>query len=143
MPKMLRLLPAAVLTAAALCGPVLAEPLRCRSINGNVSCVGPGAASCQTVDGRTVCMSRDGDAVQVFGNGQPPADIPEVIEDDEAGEDDASSLPPSFRLPPASLRSMSPRLSIERHDAAGGRLVLRREGRKLHIRTDRLVVDVE
>jgi hypothetical protein len=93
-------------------------------------------------------MSRDGDAVQVFGNGAPSPDIPglpEGIERDGMGdgEDDASSVPPSFLLPPSPLPSMSSRLSIERRDPDGGGLVLQREGRKLRIRTDRLSVRID
>ena len=32
------------------CIPATAETLRCRSINGNVTCAGDGAASCQMVN---------------------------------------------------------------------------------------------
>jgi hypothetical protein len=48
---------------------VSAETLRCRSVNGNLNCVGSGGVACQTVDGKTVCVSGHGDVVQSFGKG--------------------------------------------------------------------------
>jgi len=53
---------------------VQAETLRCTSINGNLNCVGSNGVSCQTVDGKRVCVSGHGDVVQSFGNGQPGRD---------------------------------------------------------------------
>jgi hypothetical protein len=47
-------------------------------VNGNVNCAGPGAHSCQTVNGQTVCSSGDGSVVQSFhGNGPPPG-MPDI-----------------------------------------------------------------
>jgi len=53
----------------ALQVPASAETLRCRSVNGNVTCAGSGGVSCQTVDGKKVCVSGGGDVVQEFGGG--------------------------------------------------------------------------
>jgi hypothetical protein len=84
------------------------------------------------VDGRTVCVGGNGDAVQVFGGGQPPPDPPDLDEDD--GMPDDAAVPSA---PPA------PRLRIERDGPGAGRLLLRREGRSLHLRTDGVSVDIE
>ena len=46
-----------------------AETLRCRSVNGNLTCAGSGGVACQTVNGKTVCVSGHGDVVQSFGKG--------------------------------------------------------------------------
>ena len=51
---------------------VSAETLRCQSINGNLNCAGSSGASCQTIDGKTVCISRHGDIVQSFGRNLSP-----------------------------------------------------------------------
>ena len=131
MPKASVLVPATALAAVLLCGPAFAGSLRCRSVNGNVSCAGSGGTSCQTVDGRTVCVGGNGDAVQVFG-GQPPPDPPDLGGD--GGTADDGPAPP---VPPA------PRLRIERDGPGAGRLLLRREGRELHLRTNGVSVDIE
>jgi hypothetical protein len=55
----------------ALQVPASAETLRCRSVNGNLTCAGSGGVSCQTVDGHKVCVSGGGDVVQEFGGGDP------------------------------------------------------------------------
>lgn len=47
-----------------------ADTLRCTSVNGNLNCAGSNGASCQTIDGKKVCVSGHGDVVQTFGNGQ-------------------------------------------------------------------------
>jgi hypothetical protein len=132
MPNATLLLPAAVLAVTFLCGAASAGSLTCRSVNGNVSCVGSGGTSCQTVDGKTVCVGGNGDAVQTFGGGHPPPDLPDLGEDD--GTADGGPVP---LVPPGS------RLWIERNGAGAGKLVLRREGRTLHLRTDGLSVDIE
>jgi hypothetical protein len=98
-----------------------AESLRCQSVNGNLNCAGPGGVSCQTVDGKKVCVSGQGDVVQSFGKGTS-ADQPDDGADDE-GLDNA----PSERL--------------ERNDPRGHKLLLERDGAKLHLRTDRLSID--
>jgi hypothetical protein len=132
MPKPSVLVPATALAAVLLCGPAFAGSLSCRSVNGNVSCAGSGGTSCQTVDGRTVCVGGNGDAVQAFGGGQPPPDLPEL--GDDGGAPDDAAVPP---VPPA------PRLRIERGGPGGPALLLRRDGRSLHLLTDRLSVDIE
>ena len=116
--------------AACCTAPALAETLRCRSVNGNVTCAGSGAVSCQTVDGRTTCVSGGGQVVQQFGSSgaAPPA-----IEPDEP--DDRDDAPPP---PPRAGR----RLSIERQGPAG-RLWLERDGSRLRLRTDRLAIDLD
>ena len=106
-------------------GQASAETLRCRSVNGNVTCAGSGAASCQTVDGRTTCVSGDGGVVQQFGYAKPPAGMEELHERDAA--------PP----PP---RPMRRRLSIERQGPAG-HLTLERDGSGLRLRTERPDLD--
>lgn len=84
---------------AALCaGPATAETLRCRSVNGNVTCAGSGATSCQTVDGRTTCVANG--IRQEFGAGAPRG-----LSVERAG--------PGARL---SLRREEGRLRIERRD---------------------------
>jgi hypothetical protein len=149
MPKASLFTPAAAALVVAFLGaPASAEALRCRSFNGNVTCAGPGAASCQTVDGTTVCVGGDGDAVQVFGNGKPSPDVLEGLLGKDHGEDDAAEEDGAagedggaaawLLAPPRSRR-----LSIERREPAGGSLSLEREGRKLRLRTDRLSVDLE
>jgi hypothetical protein len=126
MPNATLLLPAAVLAATFLCGAASAGSLTCRSVNGNVSCVGSGGTSCQTVDGKTVCVGGNGDEVQAFGGGHPSPDPPDL------GEDDG----PVVLVPPGS------RLWVGR-GGPGGQLQLRREGRTLHLRSDGLSVDIE
>ena len=116
--------------AACCTAPALAETLRCRSINGNVTCAGSGAVSCQTVDGRTTCVSGGGSVVQQFGSA---GSAPPVIEPDEP--DDRDDAPPP---PPRAGR----RLSIERQGPAG-RLWLERDGSRLRLRTDRLAIDLD
>ena len=49
-----------------------AETMRCQSVNGNLNCAGSSGASCQTIDGKTVCISRHGDIVQSFGRNLSP-----------------------------------------------------------------------
>lgn len=140
MPKSPLLVPAAALAVVVLCGPASAEALRCWSVNGNVSCAGPGAASCQSVDGRTVCVGGRGDTVQVFGNGDPWPDPPKWTGDDDTAEDDGAAADEAAvpLVPPPPWRFL-----VERRDRDGGRLLLRREGRSLHLRTDRLSLDID
>src|SRR5690242_8731814 len=133
MPKASVLVPATALAAALLCGPAFAGSLlSCRSVNGNVNCAGSGGTSCQTVDGKTVCVGGNGDAVQVFGGGQPPPDLPDLGEDDGTPDDG-----PALLVPPGS------RLWIGRDGPGAGKLLLRRDGRSLHLRTDGVSVDIE
>jgi hypothetical protein len=60
-----------------------AETMRCKSVNGNVNCAGSGAVSCQTVNGKKVCVSGHGDVVQSFGGGAP-SDMPSDDELDDS-----------------------------------------------------------
>jgi hypothetical protein len=132
MPNATLLLPAAVLAATFLCGAASAGSLTCRSVNGNVSCVGSGGTSCQTVDGKTVCVGGNGDAVQTFGGGHPPPDLPDLGEDDGTADDG-----------PVVLVTPGSRLRVGRGGPGVGQLQLRREGRTLHLRSDGLSVDIE
>jgi hypothetical protein len=109
MTRVLRLASIALLCAA----PAFAETLNCRSLNGNVTCSGSGGASCQRVDGRTVCLSGDGSVLQQFGAEAPRGSA-------EAGR----------------------QLRIERRGLAGP-LLLEREGGRLRLRTDRLDLDLD
>src|SRR5690348_9155411 len=99
MPKASVLVPATALAAALLCGPAFAGSLSCRSVTGTVNGAGSGGASCQTVDGRTVCVGRNGDAVQVFGGGRPPPGPPDLGGDDGSADDGpVPPVPPASRL---------------------------------------------
>jgi hypothetical protein len=100
-----------------------ADSLRCQSVNGNLNCAGPGGVSCQTVDGKKVCVSGHGDVVQSFGKGTSP-DTADDGADDE-GLDNA------------------PKQGSQRHDPRGHKLVFERDGSTLHLRTDRLSIDRE
>jgi hypothetical protein len=60
-----------------------AETLRCQSVNGNLNCAGSSGASCQTIDGKTVCVSRHGDIVQSFGRSSSPDTSGEFAKDSE------------------------------------------------------------
>jgi hypothetical protein len=109
-----------------LCGAsASAETLRCQSINGNLNCAGSGGVSCQTVDGKKVCVSGHGDVVQSFGNGKSSDE--DAYTDDE-GLGDAPSNPATHQR-------------LEQHGPGGHTLLLERDGTKLHIRTDRLSID--
>ena len=131
MPNATLLLPAAVLAVVVLGGAASAGSLTCRSVNGNVSCVGSGGTSCQTVDGKTVCVGGNGDEVQAFGGGHPLPDPPDLGEDDGTADDG-----------PVVLVEPGSRLRVGR-SGPGGQLQLRREGRTLHLRGDGLSVDIE
>ncbi|MFL5257324.1 MAG: hypothetical protein ACJ8AI_31485 [Rhodopila sp.] len=61
-----------------------AETLRCRSVNGNLTCAGSGGVACQTVNGKTVCVSGHGDVVQSFGKGTTS----HMPDDDDADDPD-------------------------------------------------------
>ena len=122
----------AVLAAA----PALAETLRCRSVNGNVTCSGSGAFSCQTVNGRTTCIGGDGAVVQQFGQTSRPTPAPPP--EDEAEEPD---LPPAEALP-MPFHGRRP-LRLERRGPGGHWLHLERDGSRLRLRTDRLAVDLD
>ena len=66
---------------------VSAETLRCQSINGNLNCAGSSGASCQTIDGKTVCSSRHGDVVQSFGRGSSPGTSGEFAKGSDVSPD--------------------------------------------------------
>lgn len=131
MTRILSLASLALLCAAPLCRPAGAETLQCRSVNGNVTCAGPGAASCQRVDGRTVCVSREGGIVQEFG-ARPPGRGRQA----EAGDEPEERAAEARRRAPGA----APRLRIERQGFAGP-VVIEREGGRLRIHTDRLDLD--
>ena len=78
-------------------------------MNGNTTCAGSGAVSCQTINGRTTCVSGNGGIVQQFGG--TPAPTPPTIEpliepDDEAEPDPRAERPPLRR--PLPLRAPPP-----------------------------------
>jgi hypothetical protein len=102
-----------------------AETLRCQSVNGNLNCAGSGGVSCQTVDGKKVCVSGHGDVVQSFGNGKSFSDD---ADNDEDGLDGAPSHPVIHQR-------------LEQHGPGGHTLLLERDGTKLHIQTDSLSID--
>jgi hypothetical protein len=102
-----------------------AETLRCQSVNGNLNCAGSGGVSCQTVDGKKVCVSGHGDVVQSFGNGKSFSD---GADNDEEDLDGAPSRPVIHQR-------------LEQHGAGGHTLLLERDGTKLHIQTDSLSID--
>lgn len=130
MPKLPHLSLLAVLAAILSLAPAMAETLRCRSVNGNITCAGSGGVSCQTVNGRTTCVGGGGAVVQQFG-GTPPSEPPVVTEDDPALEDE---VPPAPRP--------HDRLSIERRSPHAS-LSLERDGGRLRLRTDRLSIDLD
>jgi hypothetical protein len=141
MPKPIRLSPlaAALVVVFGLAPAAMAETLRCRSVNGNVTCAGSGAVSCQTVDGRTVCVGGGGALVQRFGGA--PAPEPPRIEPEEEAE---FAAPPREMRRPRSGLGTGGRLSLERRGGpAGGQLSLEREGSRLRLRTEGLVVDLD
>jgi hypothetical protein len=102
-----------------------AETMRCQSINGNVNCAGSGAVSCQTIDGKKVCVSGHGDVVQSFGNRSS------IDTDITAGDEDKDDT------------SQGPALEqhLERQDSRGRTLMLQRDGSRLHLRSDWLSID--
>ena len=114
------------------------ETLRCRSVNGNVTCAGSGAVACQTVNGRTTCSS--GGVVQEFG-ARPGAPPPQIMTSWTAREveppgDDAAE---DERPPP---RPHARQLTIERQGPAG-RLSLDRDGGRLRLRTEHQALDLD
>lgn len=125
------------LTTLALIGAAAAGSLSCRSVNGNLVCAAPDAASCQTVDGKTVCINGSGDALQIFG--ASPTETPDALEEDEALEieemEGESALPPVPAAPQ--------RLVIERRGPGGRTLSLWRDGRRLHVDTGRVRLDID
>jgi hypothetical protein len=102
-----------------------AETLRCQSINGNLNCAGSGGVSCQTVDGKKVCVSGHGDVVQSFGSGKSSGD------DAGAGDEGLDGAPSGPAI----------QQRLERHDPRGRTLLLQRDGRELHVHSDWLSID--
>jgi hypothetical protein len=102
-----------------------ADTLRCQSVNGNLNCAGSSGASCQTIDGRTVCISGHGDVVQSFGNGASRHPRPGVTED--PGDRDGD------------MPEMKERL--EQYGPGGHWMQLQRDGNDLHVRSDWLSID--
>jgi hypothetical protein len=114
-------IPGALVVASvlAMTPPASADSMRCRSVNGNVTCAGDGAVSCQTVNGQRVCVSGKGDVVQSFGAGARDG------AEDEGDDDDRSTGPPP------SVRSRPQPRSF----------LLERDGARLHLRTGDLTID--
>lgn len=104
---------------------VQAETLRCQSLNGNVNCAGPGAVSCQTINGKKVCTSGHGDVVQSFGNGASS-------DQDQDAADEGLDDVPSGRANELWLQQRGPR---------GRSMTLYRNGTELHLHTDKLSID--
>jgi hypothetical protein len=103
---------------------VSAETLRCRSVNGNVTCAGSGAVSCQTVNGRKVCVSGGGDIVQSFGKSAADPDradrhLDTGDESAEPGEVDEMTGPasPGARKTPPKQSPHGAGPSSDRNDA--------------------------
>lgn len=131
MPKLPRMSLLAALAALLSLAPAMAETLRCRSVNGNITCSGSGAVSCQTVNGRTTCIGGNGAVMQQFG-GPPPSEPPTITEEDEPALEDEAPPAPRPR----------DRLSIERRGPHAW-LSLQRDGARLRLRTDRLSIDLD
>ena len=102
--------------------PAMAETLQCRSVKGNVTGVGDGAVSCQTVNGRTICVSGGGGIVQEFGGTTGRATLSEA----DDGPDERTEARPVARARRLSIEQRGPGgfLSLKRED---GRLRLHRE----------------
>jgi hypothetical protein len=107
-----------------------AETLRCASVNGNVNCAGSGGVSCQTVDGKKVCVSGHGDVVQSFGNSASPHD--DANRDEGTGDDEGLDGAPS---------GPTMRQRLEQHGPHGRTLLLQRDGASLHFHNDWLSID--
>jgi hypothetical protein len=103
-----------------------AETLHCQSLNGNLNCTGSNGVSCQTVDGRKVCVSGRGDVVQSFGADTSSRDRP--------AHDDARTDDEDIDAPVLHQR-------VELHGRDGHTLLLQRDGTQLHLQTDRLSLD--
>jgi hypothetical protein len=118
------------------------ETMRCQSVNGNLNCAGSGGVSCQTVDGKKVCVSGHGDVMQSFGGGSSAgngASHDDSTDDDEGLDSGHVDSGRSDNRP--SVPAMKQRL--ERRDGHGGNLLLQRDGTRLHIHNDWLSVDRE
>lgn len=106
-----------------------ADTLRCRSLNGNINCAGSTGTSCQTINGKTVCVSRHGDVVQSFGNGST-SDMP-GSETEGANEQGRENDVPALK---ERLEQLRPN---------GHSLLLDRNGPEMHLRSDWFSVDRE
>jgi hypothetical protein len=126
------------LALMAACASASAESLRCRSVNGNVTCSGSGAVSCQTINGRTVCVGGHGDVVQSFGGGPAPdVQQPDQSSPDEAlgGEEPDEDVAPS--------PSEKPRPFIRKNDASGAAMTVERSEGRLRLRSGNSLIDLE
>ena len=103
-----------------------AGTLRCQSVDGNLNCAGSRAVGCQSVNGRTVCTSGGDDGVRSFGQAAPLGDRTDAAMEDPSGD-----------APIASTQR------IEQHGPGGHTLIYRRDGSRIHLRTDRLRIDRE
>jgi hypothetical protein len=87
--------PAAILAVlaaslAALCAAPnqAAQPLVCRTVNGNTVCAGPGSLSCQTVNGKTVCAQSGPSCRTGRGKEGCDSDLPIRKQRDDMSADD-------------------------------------------------------
>jgi hypothetical protein len=85
---MIRVAIAIAMLATGLATSASAESLRCRSVNGNVTCSGSGAVSCQTINGHKTCVAGNGQVVQSFGGARQGfgADVDTDELDDDAAD---------------------------------------------------------
>ena len=117
---------------------VSAETLRCRSVNGNVTCAGSGAVSCQTVNGHKVCVGGGGDVVQSFGGAaEPDATDQQGLRSGNESPDTDDLDEMTAPAPPADGKVPAKR------SPHGHTMSLQRDGHSLHLRTDRLSIDEE
>ena len=86
--------------------PGAAATLHCVAVNDNVTCAGDGAASCQTIDGHSVCTSGNGAVVQSFGAARPRSDAnhpgginPDMRDDPDDADDPPPPPRPAWRVP--------------------------------------------
>lgn len=106
------------------CGVACAGTMRCQSVNGNVNCAGSSGASCQTINGKTTCVSGDGDVVQSFGNKASPDTTGESADRHDPDDETIQQL-------------------LQQSGPNGHRMLIERDGTRLHLRTDWLSVDRE
>jgi hypothetical protein len=143
MPKPFPLVFAFILTTAA-CASASAGTLRCRSVNGNVTCSGSGAVSCQTVNGRTVCVGGHGDVVQSFGGGAPrPEEMQKLDPSDLDGGPDTPASKEDLKEDVAPPQPARPQLFIDHRDANGPVLSVERSGDKLRLSTRRTTITLD
>jgi hypothetical protein len=151
MSAMSRVLPFAALAALATLAslglpfPSDAGAIACQSVNGHVLCTGEGAVTCRTADRWTTCIARPDTGRDASGAGISRRDgfAVERFEADSAGEDDADAAGDDGASPPRSTKPER-RLRIEQRNSAGEKLLsIERNGRRLHLRSGNLNLDME